>query len=141
MRYCYTEKNDFVFKEGEPGSYFFVIEQGTVEVQKSFKTIRTLENGSSFGDLSLLYSAPRSTSIYCPEKSYFWALEIRVFQQVLRNIKTNQFIENRKVLNNVKFFGSRSFTQSTVLWGTAERPCNGHGCGKIPKRNRYPETR
>lgn len=97
---------EYVFEEGSSGSYFFIIEDGVVEVRKAGKLIKTLRRGDYFGDFSLLYGAPRAASCYCPVQSNFWLLPARKYQEVLRIIKTNQFISNRKVLNNVKFFGN-----------------------------------
>ena len=121
MTQGYTKAKEYVFEEGDSGSYFFIIEEGQVEVRKGGKVIKSLGRGDYFGDLALLYSAPRSASCYCTTHSTFWILQTRKFQEVLRTIKTNQFISNRKVLNNVKFFGnfwlleSFSVTQKNAL--------------------------
>lgn len=64
MFYCKTPKGEFVFEKGSPGESFFVIENGEVEVIiKEGQILKTLERGSYFGDLSLLYNAPRSAGI------------------------------------------------------------------------------
>lgn len=126
MTAAYTEAGEYVFEEGQTGSHFFIIQEGLVEVEKSGKPLKTLKKGDYFGDLALLYSAPRSASIYCLQKTIFWVLQTRKFQEVLRTIKTNQFISNRKVLNNVKFFGI-IFSPRTLL-GHAEE-CFSHGYG------------
>jgi len=58
---------DYVFREGEPGDYFYMIEQGQVECLKSSTEnpggmfgqveetlVRTLNEGDHFGELALL---------------------------------------------------------------------------------------
>lgn len=109
MVYCTTEKHKFVFMEGEIGSYFFIIDDGKAQVMKNNVVLKELSRGNFFGDLALVYCAARSASIYCPIKTNFWVLETQRFQEILRNIKTNQFVLNKKILNQIKFFGIPSF--------------------------------
>ncbi len=106
MKHCFTEGNDFVFKESENGSYFFIVEQGRAEVLSSYNIKKTLKRSDPFGELALMYRAPRSASVYCPEKSFFWTLDAKTFQDVLRTLKVSQFQENKKILQRTKFFGS-----------------------------------
>jgi len=127
MRYCYTDKNKFVFLEGDVGSFFFIISEGQTQVIKSQTVIKTLRKGDAFGELALLYGAPRSAAIYCPVKTSFWILESRKFQDVLRMIKANQFTMTRKVLSNVRFFGRLCLTLRFLLCFSKECPGNGHG--------------
>lgn len=106
MKHCFTERNDYVFKESEQGSYFFIIEQGRAEIHSSYNIKKTLKRGDHFGELALMYRAPRSAGIYCPEKTFFWALDAKTFQDVLRTIKVSHFQENKKILQRAKFFGT-----------------------------------
>ena len=111
MKHCFTEKNDFVFKESEHGSYFFVVEQGRAEIFSSYNIKKALKRGDCFGELALMYRAPRSAGVYCPEKTSFWALDAKTFQDVLRTIKVAQFQENKKILQRTKFFGRPALTR------------------------------
>jgi CRP-like cAMP-binding protein len=58
---------DYVFREGEPGDFFYMIEEGMVECLKSSSEnpagmfgqaeetlVRTLHEGDHFGELALL---------------------------------------------------------------------------------------
>lgn len=64
MFMCKTKKGEFVFEKGSMGQTFFLIVEGEVEVIISEgNVLKTLERGSYFGDLSLIYNAPRSASI------------------------------------------------------------------------------
>lgn len=62
------KNEEFVFREGDQGSEFYVIEKGSVQCLKDtgngeFKLIRTLIPGEYFGELALLNNEPRSLSI------------------------------------------------------------------------------
>ncbi|MDV7339589.1 HlyD family type I secretion periplasmic adaptor subunit [Terasakiella sp. A23] len=57
---------DFIFQEGEVGSYAYVIVSGEVEVCKlsggKFITLKKLEEGTLFGEMALIDKSPRSAS-------------------------------------------------------------------------------
>lgn len=49
-----------IIKEGDVGDYFYVIGSGTVSFEISGKEVGVAEEGASFGELALLYQAPRA---------------------------------------------------------------------------------
>jgi CRP-like cAMP-binding protein len=51
-----------LMKEGEPGSQFFVVLDGSVRLSRNGRTIANLGPGRSFGELSLLTTAPRNAT-------------------------------------------------------------------------------
>ncbi len=64
------QQYSFVFKEGDISDYFYVIEDGEVEIIKtnddSSETIlAVLKTGESFGEMGLMEKAPRSASVRC----------------------------------------------------------------------------
>ena len=64
------QKGSFVFKEGDIADYFYVIEEGQVEIlketpDKSENILAVLNAGDSFGEMGLMQKAPRSASVRC----------------------------------------------------------------------------
>jgi CRP-like cAMP-binding protein len=64
------QKDEFVFKEGDEGFEFFIIEKGEVECLKEDesleggqKFIRKLKTGDHFGELALINNDSRSLSV------------------------------------------------------------------------------
>ncbi|KAK0520206.1 hypothetical protein OC835_007283 [Tilletia horrida] len=62
------EPGEYVFKQGERGTEFFIIWEGSAEVRKkradgTEDTVGTLSRGDYFGELALLNNAPRAASI------------------------------------------------------------------------------
>ena len=62
------KQGDYVFKEGDEGEEFFIIEKGEVDCLKeqsdgSSTFIRTLKQSDHFGELALLNNEARSLSI------------------------------------------------------------------------------
>eukprot|EP00565_Helicotheca_tamesis_P003267 CAMPEP_0185728254 /NCGR_PEP_ID=MMETSP1171-20130828/3664_1 /TAXON_ID=374046 /ORGANISM="Helicotheca tamensis, Strain CCMP826" /LENGTH=762 /DNA_ID=CAMNT_0028396937 /DNA_START=285 /DNA_END=2573 /DNA_ORIENTATION=+ len=62
------KKGEVVYKEGDEGkSMFFVdeVDGGTLEVQHDGHTVHEYTNGDSFGESSLLFERPRSSTVIC----------------------------------------------------------------------------
>lgn len=105
MQYSEAHEGECIYEEGDHAYYFFIISSGSVSLMVSDQVKKVLGKGDCFGDIALLYSSPRTGSIICNEDCKFWALHRKIFQHTLRKIKLNQFKENKKFIENVKFFG------------------------------------
>lgn len=82
MFYCSTKKGGYVFKEGDKASCFFIIDKGLVAVEIGGNKKKEMGSKLSFGEMALLYNAPRSASILCLEDTYFWAIDRKTFRKV-----------------------------------------------------------
>lgn len=49
--------------QGDNATSFFILERGNMEVIVNEKTKRELKAGDGFGELALLYNAPRSAAV------------------------------------------------------------------------------
>jgi CRP-like cAMP-binding protein len=81
-------KNKTIVEEGLPGDYMYVIREGRVKVTKLSgdgreKILELLEEGSFFGEMSLLDSAPRSASVKALTEVRILALARNDFLNVL----------------------------------------------------------
>lgn len=56
-------KGDVIIREGDPGSDFFIIDEGNVEVTVNGEHKSTLGSGSYFGELALIYDLPRAATV------------------------------------------------------------------------------
>ena len=83
-----------IIKQGDTGDFFYILEQGRCAFQVNGVEVgQATETGSSFGELALLYSAPRAatvTALDTPTKFY------RVDQTTFRYILQNQTQEGTK---------------------------------------------
>jgi CRP/FNR family transcriptional regulator, cyclic AMP receptor protein len=53
---------DIIFKEGDAGAEFFVIQSGKVDIRLGNRTLGTLGDRDIFGEMALIDTAPRSAS-------------------------------------------------------------------------------
>jgi len=61
-------EGELVFVEGDVGKSMFLVDEGSLEARHGGKTLHHLEIGDSFGESSLLFSRPRSSSVICTSK-------------------------------------------------------------------------
>jgi serine/threonine protein phosphatase PrpC/CRP-like cAMP-binding protein len=94
-----VEKGTWVIKQGTVGDRFYIIDDGTFEVRilgegeedngTGGALIHVYEGSVSkhlhpcFGELALMYSAPRSASIIARSDGHLWGLHRAAFRQVL----------------------------------------------------------
>lgn len=117
-----TKKDEFVFQQSDKATCFFVIEKGQTSVFISEVKKKTLQSGDNFGELALLYNAPRSASIKCDVQTQFWVLERKTFKQVgncdsqvVEEVSRSQFKENREFLGKIRFFEAMTDSQKDSI--------------------------
>lgn len=65
--------------------------------------------GEGFGELALLYSSPRSASVKCLETCYLFGIDRVTFRRAVEEKILTEYEENRKFLENVRFFCKNLF--------------------------------
>lgn len=84
--------NEWVIKQGEDGDNLYVVEQGSLKCFKKFaktdpeaKYLKTYVPGESFGELALLYNAPRAASIQAESDCVLFALDRECFNHIVKD--------------------------------------------------------
>jgi CRP/FNR family transcriptional regulator, cyclic AMP receptor protein len=75
-------------REGQPGREFFVLVEGTVDVNQGGEDVGTLEAGDWFGEIALLTNAPRTASVTATSPVRVLVVTDRAFRQVLETTPT-----------------------------------------------------
>ncbi|KAF2110851.1 camp-dependent protein kinase-like protein regulatory subunit [Lophiotrema nucula] len=108
-----------VIQQGDVGDYFYVVENGSFDiyVNKSGKLeagpdglgskVGSVGPGGSFGELALMYNAPRAATVVSIEQSTLWALDRVTFRRILmdsafqRRRMYEGFLEEVPLLNSL----------------------------------------
>ncbi len=93
---------DIVFSLGEPGDTFYIIESGEVEVLAAPPTtddaptvVKRLGVGNYFGEMALLRSVPRTTTVRCATETQLLGLRRDDFNDIVQRdgLATHQLVE------------------------------------------------
>ena len=83
------EEGDQIIKEGERGDELFVVESGVYECFKLINgedtKVKVYETGQLFGELALMYNAPRAASIICKEPGKVYKLDRMTFNIITKS--------------------------------------------------------
>lgn len=96
----YVKKGQTIIKEGAPGDRFYIIADGAFKVLKGAlyneqKAIATLGKNESFGEIALLNSVPRTSSVIAETNGLLYTLERDEFLSVAQtNIQAGLILEN-----------------------------------------------
>lgn len=108
MIYCFSPKGVDIIPQGSMASFFFVLDEGEVSILINGEHKRTLVAGQFFGDLALLYNSRRSATVKAGTDCKMWGITRDAFKNQIKKLKTEQYKENRDMLNKVTLFGKTS---------------------------------
>ena len=91
-----------VITQGEEGDVLYLVDSGELDCEKVFKKgdqptyLKTYKPGESFGELALLYNAPRAATIRAKTDAICWALDRECFNNIVKDaaIKKREKYEN-----------------------------------------------
>lgn len=107
-----------VIVQGDAGDYFYVVESGSFDiyVSKTGKVEQGTEGmgskvassgpGTSFGELALMYNAPRAATVVSTEPSILWQLDRVTFRRILMDSAFQRRRMYESFLESVSLFSS-----------------------------------
>lgn len=82
------KKGECVIEEGEPGEVLYIVENGKLSCHKVFdgvsKYLKDYDEGDVFGELALLYNAPRAATIKAESDGQLWVLDRGTFNNIVK---------------------------------------------------------
>jgi len=121
---------DYIFRQGEPGNNFYIIEKGEVEVLRAknekaaAEVLAVLKEGEFFGEMALLESQPRVASVRARTPVEVVVMGRNVFTQLsrsmtpLRNILIDTVKQRAAALQKKSAVTRRS--RAKIITGTGE---------------------
>ena len=104
---------DVIIKEGDQGDCMYVLESGNLDCTKVFPGntepthLKTYEPGEGFGELALLYNAPRAATITAKSDYLIWKLDRDTFNHIVKDAaakkreKYDNFLSNVEILKGM----------------------------------------
>lgn len=99
---------EILIKEGDTGlgaNELYVVKQGKFEVRENRQGVNMRVNlkepGDCFGELSLIYSCPRSATVAATTDATVWVLDRDVFRYFVREGRQNEATQIELFLNSV----------------------------------------
>lgn len=76
-----------VIDEGDDGDFFYIIESGKFDIYKKVdgeeKLLGSYDGKGSFGELALMYNAPRAATIVSNTEGMLWAMDRHTFRKIV----------------------------------------------------------
>lgn len=106
-------KGEDVIVQGGVGDYFYAVEEGTFSVYvakdgEPEAKVHEYGPGGSFGELALMYNAPRAATVRCDQDAILWALDRITFRRILMERTSRKrrmyegFLEEVPILSNLE---------------------------------------
>lgn len=107
------EEGAVVITEGEPGNVLYIVEEGRLDCFKKVSTdndeqtfLKTYAPGEVFGELALLYNAPRAASIKAMSNCALWQLDRNTFTHIVKDAAQNRRAKYEDFLQTVPILES-----------------------------------
>ncbi len=102
LRYVYVFPSGAnVITQGQEGDFFYVVEKGLLTIIVNGTPVGTREGGSSFGELALMYDAPRAATIKADVSSDLFRLDRLTFRHLLAKSTASASTESISTLRKV----------------------------------------
>ena len=119
---------DVIIKQGDDGDNFYMIEEGNCEVflqktvgEPEIKVMTcTPEDHNSFGELALMYNAPRAATVKAATNCKLWALDRLAFKVIMmetataKNSTRSEFLQQVKIMETLSDMERRTIADALV---------------------------
>lgn len=93
-----------VFEQDKPGSTFFIIKKGKVEISVDNSVREVLEQGKGFGEVALIQEIKRNSTAKCLSDTELWGLSREKYRAKLSIHQKKQYEENKEFIRSIPLF-------------------------------------
>lgn len=120
-----VEPGDCVIQEGDDGDYFYIIESGKYDIYKIIagdnKHVGQYDNKGSFGELALMYNAPRAATITANTAGSLWAMDRQTFRRIVVKETAKKRRLYEEFLKNVELLATLTGDERTKIADAIEQ--------------------
>ena len=110
MEEFHFKSGETIIQEGENGEVLYLIENGKLDCYKNIdgenKLIKSYAPGEAFGELALLYNAPRAATIIAQTDCLLWALDRATFNNIVKTASVKKREIHHSFLKKVEILSS-----------------------------------
>jgi cGMP-dependent protein kinase len=106
-----------VIVEGEVGHEYYVVEEGVLEFSIKENVVGSVSAGGSFGELALIYDAPRAATATASVLSTLWSLGRDIFREIQARASSNSQVKRCQWLKKVGILQSLTPQQLSRVAG------------------------
>ncbi|XP_072167875.1 cAMP-dependent protein kinase regulatory subunit-like [Diadema setosum] len=109
----YPVKHDagqVVIHQGDEGDNFYVIDSGEVDIYVDGERVVSLSEGSSFGELALIYGTPRAATVKAKTDLKLWGIDRDSYRRILMGSQ----VRKRKMYE--EFLSKVSILENLDMW-------------------------
>eukprot|EP00808_Paulinella_micropora_P009450 g6150.t1 len=96
------KKGTSPIKQGDHGDNLYVVASGKFDVIKDGKKVFEQLPGTAFGELALMYNAPRAATVTAAEDSLVWVVDRYTFRRVVNDLSQHKFAAYVEFLSKVE---------------------------------------
>lgn len=97
--------DEYIIKEGDNGDVLYIVESGEAVCTKVLggveTVLKTYKAGEVFGELALLYNAPRAATIQSIKETLCWVLDRNTFNHIVKDASQNKRLKYEHFLSTV----------------------------------------
>jgi cAMP-dependent protein kinase regulator len=98
-------KGTLVIQQGDVGDYYYIVEAGEIEyILDGDKSVGSAKEGGSFGELALLYDAPRAVSCKATRSTTLWKVDQKSFRTLLARHTKDRDDDIKKLIDSISLF-------------------------------------
>ncbi|OQR94754.1 cGMP-dependent protein kinase [Achlya hypogyna] len=96
-------QGECVISQGDEGREFYVLESGSAQIFVNGKPVGHYVGGHAFGELALLYNAPRAATITTTSPCVLWRIDRVVFRKIVTRAEMQSQATRLEFLKKVDF--------------------------------------
>jgi hypothetical protein len=85
-----TAEDEVIVQQGESADDMFLIKSGVFDTTVDGEQVRTLQPGDHFGEIALLFNAPRTATVRCVQAGSLWRLRREDFLRAVTGNTTSE---------------------------------------------------